>query len=43
MNWILSLSKSVKDRLLSSDLDVGAFLSGGIDSSLDCSNCKSIC
>ena len=28
------LHKSVKDRLLSSDLDVGAFLSSGIDSSL---------
>lgn len=28
------LHKSVKDRLLSSELDVGAFLSGGIDSSL---------
>ncbi len=28
------LIKSVKDRLLSSDLDVGAFLSGGIDSNL---------
>ena len=28
------LNKSVKDRLLSSDLDVGSFLSGGIDSSL---------
>ena len=28
------LKKSVKDRLLSSDLDVGAFLSSGIDSSL---------
>jgi len=28
------LNRSVKDRLLSSDLDVGAFLSSGIDSSL---------
>ena len=28
------LHKSVKDRLLSSELDVGVFLSGGIDSSL---------
>ncbi len=28
------LDKSVKDRLLSSDIEVGAFLSGGIDSGL---------
>ena len=30
----LLLDKSVKDRLLSSDIEVGAFLSGGIDSGL---------
>jgi len=29
-----TLSKSIKDRLLSSDLEVGIFLSGGIDSNL---------